>query len=127
MALPTSFTVVRAAALRPHAGEQIGHDGDIAGFGQFVGHQTRPVGGAEDLMDDDHGRRLVLDLRIDDEGLHFAVAVLELNPLPVARRLFETLLGPVLGRRERRRQQQHAARDNVHRLIGVPPLPSACS
>ncbi len=108
--------VAGPASLWTHTGQQIGHDGDVSGLGQLIGGQARPVGGAEDFVDDDHGRRLVLDLRVDDERLHLAVAVLDLHPLPVARGLFQPFLRPVLGGSGGGRQQQggQAQRPSAH-------------
>jgi len=72
-------------------------DGDEACFGQVISDATRPVGQAENLMDDHDGSRLALHFGISDEAIYFPVAMLDFHPFAVARGFFESGLGPVLG------------------------------
>ena len=87
---------VAAAAVRAHAGEQVGGDGDIACGGELVSEILDPIGHAKDFVDDKHDRRFAFGFGINHEGLDGAVAVLYGDPFAVARGLFERGLGPVL-------------------------------
>jgi len=87
---------VGAATFGAGAGEEVGCDDDEACGGEVVGHRFGPVGEAEDLVDEYDDGDFAFDLRIDDEGLDGAVAVLDGDVLAVARRGFEACFGPVL-------------------------------
>ena len=81
------------AAVRAHAGEEVGCEGDEALLRELVGDAAHPVGQAEDLVDDDDDPRLLLLLGVDDPRHELpAVGELDVDPLPVPRRLREGLL-----------------------------------
>ena len=63
----------------------------------FIGRVARPIGQAVNLMDDDDREGRVFDFGIDDETMHRAGTVLDIDPLSVARRFFQPGLGPILG------------------------------
>ena len=69
-----------AAAVGAEAGKQVGRDDDESLRRQFIGHLLGPVGQAEDLVNENDDGGFVLDLGVDDEGLHGAVVVLEGRP-----------------------------------------------
>ena len=67
-------------------------------------------------MDNHDRRRFVLNLRINNEALHFPVAVLHFDKFLVARRFFEPSLGPILGVRLTGREggDRHADDETIH-------------
>ena len=82
--------------LGPEAGEQVGRDDDVAHGGDVVGHGARPVGEAEDFVDEQDDGRFVADFGIDNEGVDGAAAVVDFDPFLMARRFVEDGFGPVL-------------------------------
>ncbi len=93
---------VGPAAVRALAREQVRRDGDEAVGGELVGDGADPVGESEDLVDDDHHRRLVLTLGIDDPGPQRPAGRVDRDELTVPRRRVEPFLGALLARRQRR-------------------------
>ena len=74
----------------------------------------RPVGEAEDFVNDEDYRTLVLRFGIDDEGVHIAAVVLYGDPFAVARRFFDAFPRPRLRpflRGDCLRGQQHTQQD----------------
>src|SRR5262249_15627885 len=61
------------------------------------GEVFNPIGQTKDFMDHDHGRGFLFHFGIDDEAIHLAVVIFDLDPFAVASGFFELLLGPVLG------------------------------
>jgi hypothetical protein len=86
----------RAAALGPQARKEIRGDGNVAGFREFVSNAAGPVGKAKDLVDDEDGAGLALDLRISDVAIDLARAVFNFHPLEVPRGFFKSSFGPIL-------------------------------
>src|SRR5438874_2002968 len=86
-----------AAAAGRRAGKEVWRDGDVTGLSQLVGHAAHPIAEPEDFVDYDHGGGLVLDFGVGDEAIDLPVPVFDFHPFQVARRFFESGLGPILG------------------------------
>src|SRR5262249_58899623 len=78
--------LARTSALWPHSRQQIGSDCDVTSSRQLIGNAAHPVAQSKDFVDDDDGGSFVLGLRIDDEAVDSALAVLDRRPLLVTRR-----------------------------------------
>ena len=70
-------------------------------------------------MNHDHRRSFVFYFRIDNERLHFALAVLDLHPFLMPGRFLEAGLGPILGlrRRDQQRNENGKSCDSSHTLV----------
>jgi len=66
-----------------HAGEQVRRDGDESLGRQLVGDRSDPVGQPVDFVDDDHDRRLLLALGMDDPGVDVVAIDGDVDPLAV--------------------------------------------
>jgi hypothetical protein len=74
-----------AAAVGAHAGQQIGRDGDVTGGGELVSDFLRPIGEAEDLVDDEDDGCFAFDFGIGDERFDRATVVFGGDELTMAR------------------------------------------
>src|SRR5215469_4671386 len=111
-----------ASAVGTVAAEEVWRNDDEALAGEFVAHRLGPVAETEDLVNQDDDGYLALYLGVDDERLDHAVIVLEGDVFAVARRGFETSLGPVLrlrgeGREHGRQETENAKDESAGKLI----------
>src|SRR5262249_26470427 len=81
-----ALEIFGAAAIGTKARKHVGRDGDIARFGKLIGHAADPIRQSFVLVNYYDGRRFVFHLRVDEEALHFAVAVFDLGPFMMPRR-----------------------------------------
>ena len=82
----------RVAAAGGGAAEQIGRDGQVARFGQLIGHAADPIGEASVFVNHDHRGRRMIDFGIHDPSMHLAAALrLDVGPLMMPRRLLQAV------------------------------------
>ena len=88
--------ILRPAAVRPHAREQIGSDRQVAGFRKLVGHVLHPIGHAEDFVDDHNRGRFLPRLRVSQERFDGPAVVFYRDPFVPPRRFVHGLPRPIL-------------------------------
>src|SRR6185437_8828401 len=118
--------VFRAAAVRSHAGKQIGSNGDVAGGGELIGAVFDPVGHPEDLVNHEDYGRFGARFRIRNERGYGAVAMFDGDPLAAPRRFIDGGARPVLGEHGGSCEKQNQSWPHIllraQRRPGWPPV-----
>ena len=77
---------------------QIRRDGDHAVLSQFVAQAAHPIRETKNFTDNQHGRRFVFTLRVNDERLDGAATRFDIDPVGVPRRTVQSLSTKIFDR-----------------------------
>src|SRR5436189_5450677 len=77
--------------------EQVGRNRDDPVLCQLIAQTAHPITQSKNLVNNEHDRRFILALRINNERLDCAITGFDLNPLPMTWRIVESRLCPILG------------------------------